>query len=141
MKRCLETIELACPRVPAGVRSELREIDFGEWEMLTADDVRERWPEQFARRSSDPVHFRPPGGESFADVASRLEPILEELREGNALVVGHRGTLSVLERLLRGLALDYRDIAPIEPAGVRIVSSKDVPRHATPSDVSNTSLQ
>lgn len=142
MKRCLETLELACPGVPAEVRSELREIDFGEWEMLTAEDVRDRWPEQFDQRSNDPVRFRPPHGESFADVASRVAPILDELREGkNVLVVSHRGTLAVLERLLRGLPIDYRNVAPIEPAGVRFVSSSDVPRHATPSDVSNTSLQ
>lgn len=141
MKRCLETLELARPGTPAVVRDELREVDFGEWEMLAADDVLRRWPKQAAQRKDDPAHFRPPGGESFSDAALRLAPMLEELREGNVLVVSHRGTLGVLERLLRGLALDYRDVAPIEPAGVRVISSSAVPRHAAPSDVSNTSLQ
>lgn len=139
--RCLETHALALPAHPAIVRTELREIDFGAWEMMTPEDVRNRWPAEFARRREAPVDFRPPDGESFADVAMRLAPLLNDLQRGNVVVISHRGTLGVLERLLRGLPIDYRDIAPIEPAGVRFVSSIDVPRHAAPSGASKTSLQ
>ncbi|MBV9272029.1 MAG: histidine phosphatase family protein [Candidatus Eremiobacteraeota bacterium] len=142
MKRCMETLSLALPDCkPMLVRQELREVDFGDWELLTAEEIEERWPGMLAQRRGSPVQFRPPGGESFADVAVRLTPLLNELHEGNVLVVSHRGTLGALERLVRGLPLDYREIASMEPAGLHVVSESDVPGRTSPSGVSNTSLQ
>jgi hypothetical protein len=35
------------------------------------------------------------------------------------LVIGHRGTLGVLERLLRGLPLDSKSVTPLEPGEFR----------------------
>ena len=142
MKRCIETLSLALPQCkPMLVRQELREIDFGEWELLAPEDIDARWPGALAQRRKLPVQFRPPGGENFADVAVRLTPLLEELHDGSILIVSHRGTLGVLERLLRGLPLDYREIAPMEPSGLHVLSESDVPDHTLPSGVSNTSLQ
>ena len=141
MKRCVQTLELALAECTPIVRSALREVDFGEWEMLTSDEIDERWPGALAQRRRSAVHFRPPGGESFSDVAMRVAPLLDELRDGRVLVVSHRGTLGVLERLLRRVPLDYRDVAPMEPAQLRSLSFNGVPDQTPPSGVSKTSLQ
>jgi alpha-ribazole phosphatase len=122
-RRCLETAALALPGIPAEARSELREIDFGSWEGHTLDELRLTVPLEVDERSKDAVAFRPPGGESFADVALRLRPLVRELERSPARVaiVAHRGTLAVLERLLRGLDLRDRSVVPMEPADYRVL--------------------
>ncbi|MEA2958093.1 MAG: hypothetical protein QOJ58_3599, partial [Alphaproteobacteria bacterium] len=55
-----------------GVDARLAEISFGEWEGLTYDDVLSRDKDIVARRESDKWGFRPPGGESYAQVTARI---------------------------------------------------------------------
>ena len=38
-----------------------RELDMGQWEGLTFDAIRRRFPEAYARRGEDPARFPPPG--------------------------------------------------------------------------------
>lgn len=124
MRRCVQTLEIVAPEIARTVCEELREIAFGEWEGRTIDWLERNDPEGVARRRRDPVHFRPPAGESFADVARRLLAVDGAVRAaapGGVIVVGHRGTLGVLERLLRGLPLDARGVVPLEPGELRVI--------------------
>jgi broad specificity phosphatase PhoE len=122
MRRCLETRELAAPVLPFAIEPTLREVDFGSWEGRTLEWVEQDAPEMLAERRRDPVHFRPPGGESIADVAKRLGPLAERLRgDDEILVIGHRLTLGILERLLRNLPLDSQLVVGLETAEFRIV--------------------
>jgi alpha-ribazole phosphatase len=122
MLRCVQTVEIVAPRVPRRVLDALREVDFGQWEGRTLQWLLEHDPAGVARRRGDPVRFRPPGGESFSDASERLLEVAAALRsEASALVVGHRGTLGVLERLLRDVPLDSREVIPLEPGEFRIV--------------------
>ncbi|HZV77327.1 MAG TPA: histidine phosphatase family protein [Candidatus Babeliales bacterium] len=122
MQRCLQTRELAAPDLPFEIEPTLRETDFGSWEGQTPDWLEHYVPQLLARRRSDPVRFRPPGGESIEDAAARLRPLVPRLRGGGAvLVVSHRVTLGILERLLRNLPLDSKEVAGLEPAEFRIV--------------------
>lgn len=125
MRRCLETRELVAGDVPFEVEAALREVDFGEWEGKTAEWARRNAPDLLARRRSDPVRFRPPGGESIEDAAARLRPLAEELRDRKRmLVIAHRLSLGVLERLLRDLPLDSKDVAQLEPGEFRVVTAR-----------------
>ncbi len=122
LRRCLETRELVAPEIPFEIAPSLREVDFGSWEGRTLDWVERRAPEMLAARRRDPVRFRPPGGESFEDAAVRLRPVTQRLRSAGAtLVIGHRITLGILERLLLDLPLDSPLVAPLEPSEFRIV--------------------
>lgn len=79
-------------------------------------------PELLAQRRRNPIGFRPPAGESFEDAAGRLRPLSQRLRSGDdTLVIGHRVTLGILERLLRDLPLDSPVVSPLEPSEFRIV--------------------
>ncbi|HEX3456850.1 MAG TPA: histidine phosphatase family protein [Candidatus Baltobacteraceae bacterium] len=121
-RRTLETRELVAPVTPYEICDELREVDFGAWEGKTLEWLEQNDAERLAARRRDPVRFRPPGGESFEDAAPRLRAVAERLNgDGNVLVIGHRGSLGVLERILRGLALDAKDVTPMEPSEFRIV--------------------
>ncbi len=77
-------------------------------------------------RREDPVNFRPPGGESFAEAAVRLQPLATSLcgKDGERiLVVAHRGTLGVLERLIRGVPLASQAVVPMEPGEFRTIET------------------
>lgn len=80
-----------CPveAVPA-----LREINLGDWDGLSFQEIRQRFPDEFAARGRDMENWRPPRGESFADCRARVQAALGEFFSGlqaNVLLVGHAG--------------------------------------------------
>jgi broad specificity phosphatase PhoE len=78
----------------------LREMAMGGWEGLTAEEIRARDPEAFARWMADLAVFPFPGGESLGDLGQRAWPVFEDLavrHAGQAIaVVAHGGTNRVL---------------------------------------------
>jgi probable phosphoglycerate mutase len=89
----------------------LREINLGEWEGLSVAEVQARYPEEWQSREKDLVTFRPPGGESFRDLAVRIgqvfSQIVQEL-EGDILIVAHAGVNRVI--LCQVLGLDLANL-------------------------------
>ncbi|MGE4423050.1 MAG: histidine phosphatase family protein [Pseudodesulfovibrio sp.] len=80
----------------------LDEIDMGAWDGLSFDEIRARFPEEYASRGQRLGSYRAPGGESFADVAGRAMATLAELAEGPqpVLAATHAGVIrSVLCRV------------------------------------------
>src|SRR5690349_8986510 len=71
----------------------LTECDVGRWEGLDWPSIRSVEADAYWRFMTSPGEFGYPGGESFADVARRVTPALEELLETHAgdaiLVVAH----------------------------------------------------
>lgn len=87
------------------VDERLRELEFGEWESLTPDQVEQRWPGDFARWFSEGT-FAPPGGESYEQVGERVDVAIQDLRTthaGQAVVaVGHAAMIrTVVGRALQ----------------------------------------
>lgn len=64
--------------------TELRERSLGDWEGMTAEEIKACFPEQYAAWRNDLLHYRPPGGECLADVSARILPVIKRL------VVSHR---------------------------------------------------
>lgn len=93
--RCRETaaIVLAGRDIPVRPEPRLREIDLGQWEGLTVDEVKERFPGDYERRGTDLAHCRPQDGEDFGDVQTRAVAAIRDLAAlpGNVLVVAHGG--------------------------------------------------
>jgi probable phosphoglycerate mutase len=87
---------------PAKIQAaaELREISLGEWDGLLMAEVRERFPEEWRKRGEDFVSYRPPGGESFADLQARAVPFFEQIAAlstaSGSLVVTHAGVIRVI---------------------------------------------
>ena len=85
---------IAGQRGPIRIVPQLREIHLGEWEGISFREIEQRFPEEYAARGRDIAHWRPPGGESFADLHNRIRAVLASILEnatGNVLVVGHAG--------------------------------------------------
>jgi alpha-ribazole phosphatase len=93
--------------VHAIVEEGLREIDYGEWEGLRHDEVKQRWPEAFEHWADDVASRGTPGGETALEVAGRAMRAVEGIRSrherGNVLLVSHKATLRVITCALLGL--------------------------------------
>ncbi len=77
---------------PVVTDEDFRETDFGAWEGLTFAEVRERWPAEVTTWLADPAH-PPPGGESLAEVSTRVTGALHRVLAGRdrqtVLIVSH----------------------------------------------------
>jgi ribonuclease H / adenosylcobalamin/alpha-ribazole phosphatase len=98
-----------------------RETDFGAWEGLTFAEVRRRWPAEMRAWLADPS-VAPPGGESFAEVSTRvteaLHRVLADRQRQRILIVSHVTPIKILiaAALLAPPAAVYRmhlDIAAL----------------------------
>jgi broad specificity phosphatase PhoE len=75
--------------VPLAEDVDLAETDFGSWEGLSFGEVMARWPDEMAAWMAD-ADAAPPGGESFAAVAVRVDAALDRLvaaYQGQTVVV------------------------------------------------------
>lgn len=59
--------------------NRLREIEQGQWEGLTWQEVGDGFSEIYRRRSKDLYRTRAPGGESRSDVVERVIPVVQEV--------------------------------------------------------------
>ncbi|MGW0958825.1 bifunctional RNase H/acid phosphatase [Streptomyces gelaticus] len=108
LRRCRETADAVAARLGLEVRIEdgLRETDFGAWEGLTFDEVRERYgPDLDAWLASAKV-APTGGGESFAEVTRRVAAARDRLTARYAgrtvLLVTHVTPIKTLIRLALG---------------------------------------
>jgi alpha-ribazole phosphatase len=110
---------------PIEAMPALREINLGEWEGFSFQEIKERFPEDYAARGRDIENWRPPFGESFADCRARVNGVLEEIlagTHGNVLLVGHAGVnrlilcsvLGIPLRNLHCIGQDYGCVNVIE---------------------------
>lgn len=93
----------------------LRERAFGVFEGLTADEIRARYPEEYACFASRDPDYEVPGGESARGFARRCLACLGEIAErhegGEILVVTHGLVLDALYRVAHGL--DHGEPRPV----------------------------
>lgn len=117
-RRCLESAAALCPDADILREARLWEQDFGAWEGGEYAAL----PDLGPLPREDLAAFRPPGGESFLDLAARAAAALAEIAAtGPALVFAHAGSI----RAALGLALGHAplglafEIAPLSATLVR----------------------
>jgi broad specificity phosphatase PhoE len=106
--RTRETMEIMRLRLgldAAGyaVDPRLMELTFGDWEGFTWSEVKARDPDGARARDADKWTFRPPRGESYADLTLRVRGWLDELAVPT-LAVAHGGVARALLGILTGMA-------------------------------------
>ncbi|MDA0633911.1 histidine phosphatase family protein [Nonomuraea sp. MCN248] len=90
---------------PVTVDARLRDREWGALAPYNEAAIAERFPGERARwRAEGEYRYRPPGGESFGDVAARLRGVLDDLREHadgrRVLIVAHDAVVLVLRHVL-----------------------------------------
>jgi len=114
--RTMQTAEILTARLnkPVYPDERLREIDMGEWQGLTRDEIIEWDGERWTQIMSDPRRIPRPGGESGDQVSVRaiaaLEEIITKHRDGHILVVTHGGTIHNLLSTLNLLKPEHSHI-------------------------------
>lgn len=109
--RSRRTAELLADGQPKPIHTHpaLREISLGAWEGLSRSEVARDQPDAYRLRGEDIVNFRLPGGESFADVATRVLPLWQSLTAGEdtgtIAVAGHAGVNRVILCHVLGMPL------------------------------------
>ncbi len=114
LHRAIEGARLiAGAAAPIVTIQEFAEVDFGEFEGLTAAEIRERYPADFKRWNRDPLDltYTYPGGESRAAFVARVghgvQRMLELLDSAasttgstTSLLVAHRGVICAITKQL-----------------------------------------
>jgi probable phosphoglycerate mutase len=133
--RCRQTIApvaaaLGMPADAVEIEPGLIEIDYGEWDGLTAEECLQHDPELRRAWIADPYHTRCPDGESGEDVARRAFAVFHEVeawladdRARCAIVVAHNHVNRLrLCALLAWAMRDYRRRVAQDPAGYSLIS-------------------
>jgi broad specificity phosphatase PhoE len=114
-RRAAETaaaaVDAAGLDLPLRVDERLRERDLGMFDGLTGLGIRDRFPEEAQRRARiGKLYYRPPGGESWVDVALRVRSFLGWLRQEHSgdrvLVATHQAVIMNFRYVLEALPED-----------------------------------
>jgi probable phosphoglycerate mutase len=102
LRRTRETAAILAERLGMAepvVVDGLAEADFGAWDALTYAEVKQRWPDELAAWLAS-FEVAPPGGESFAQVRTRVQAarleLVERFPRQRVLVVSHVTPIKVL---------------------------------------------
>ncbi|WP_379155165.1 histidine phosphatase family protein [Paenibacillus sp. sgz5001063] len=101
LSRCRETLALIAPALmqTASYDSRLREMNFGDWEGQTYEQLQHH--SRYRSWIDDPAAVTPPGGESWSAFTERVEHFLSGLLQSAAAASvlgnsGHPGSMRVL---------------------------------------------
>jgi broad specificity phosphatase PhoE len=95
--------------ISQAVEERIREIEFGTLDGLTRTGIQARFPTEWERKQRlGKYWYRPPGGESYPDVALRLHSFLgtitREYRQESVLVICHAVIVLLFRKLLERLS-------------------------------------
>lgn len=126
--RARQTLAIALGEHTAvvGVDERIRDRELGILDRLTTNGVARLYPEEAERRRHlGKYYHRPPGGESWADVALRLRSFVGDLfarPEDSALIVGHDAVVTLIVSLLLNMQeeelLEFAAANPVLNASV-----------------------
>ncbi len=108
--RAVETADIMNEKlnVPREIRESLREISFGDMEGLSDEVIADRYEDFLRARLKMEQDMAYPGGESAADVLSRVLPVMKEILNMNydtVAVVTHGGVIRSLVSHYLGMDL------------------------------------
>jgi probable phosphoglycerate mutase len=132
--RASETMDIVrrTLKLPAGGYAKdarLKEIEFGEWEGLTYLEIVRRDRTVVDAREARKWGFRPPGGETYAEVARRVGEWYATLTR-DTVVTAHGGTARALVGHLGIAPPDEAVHQPIEQGVVYVFADRRLTRYA-----------
>jgi len=144
--RALQTAEIAVQTAGWSLKvhtdERLRDRELGILDRLTRLGVETRYPDEAERRLwLGKLYYRPPGGESWADVALRLRSVLDELnnlgRGHRVMLVCHDAVILLVRYVLEGMS--EREILDLA-AGTTVLNAS-ITRYVRPSGAGPWTLE
>jgi len=116
----------ALAAVPLRIDDRLLELDFGDAEGMTFDELTAAGMPFNYRSAEEPVA---PGGESRGSIERRVAEIADELtsRDGRFVVVAHGGVVRAM--LVRVLGLSHTDVWAFHVHNAQLATVRVVDRH------------
>jgi probable phosphoglycerate mutase len=106
----------------------LRERWYGDFQGHDSEEIRAKYPAEYAVWQSHDPDFAPPGGESQRAFSQRVlravEPIVKAHPDGRIACVAHGGVLDCIYRFVRGIALDAPRDWPLLNSSINVVDFK-----------------
>ena len=108
LKRALQTAEVIARyhRLNVEIVPSLIDFDFGRWQGLSRQEVKDKYKELYAEWLENPLRVRMPDGEELDEVRKRALGVVENIiaeHEDTAILVSHRVVNKVLICALLGL--------------------------------------
>jgi probable phosphoglycerate mutase len=115
LTRAKETAEIIAGQfggVPVVPDKLFREMAMGSWDGELIEDIKAKFPEEYAKRGEDLRNYRIPGGENFYDLRGRVtREFYRVFKEGfcgdvfgepqDLVIVAHLGVITVLSEELQ----------------------------------------
>jgi len=125
LSRCLDFAQQLSKKlkIDYSVDDRFKEIGFGTWEGLTADEILANDINALINFYKDPISNRPEGAEPLETFSSRVWEAYNEISRNhdteNVLIVGHAGVIRAITANILGMDLDniYRSLK-IEYGGI-----------------------
>ena len=131
LKRAVDTARFISERIGLEpvVDDRLVELDYGQWEGKTLEEIRKNDPKTLRAWEADPGRVAPPGGESGLEVQQRVVSFLNSLaakhRKGQVAVVFHKTVCRLAICHVLGVsASDYRRRLIMENAALSIIQAR-----------------
>ena len=102
LQRCLNFAKQLSQqrKLPLKINAGFQEINFGDWEAKTADEINQQWPAHLMKFYQDPIKNPPPKGENMFDFQQRIlkswQQTLEDHQGQTILVITHAGVIRTL---------------------------------------------
>jgi broad specificity phosphatase PhoE len=108
LKRALKTAEIIAQphKIKVDVEPDLIDFNFGKWQGLSHQEVKEKYRDLYATWITHPEQVRMPDGEALEDVSKRVIRVRNKVIEnhrGTVVIVGHRVVNKVMICTLLGL--------------------------------------
>jgi len=124
--RAIQTAEAIAKSCSLVVQANpgLTDIDYGDWQGLTPDEVKEKWPNQASAWFGHPSQTDIPGGESLSQVQSRaietISAISQEFENQVIVAVSHTVVIRLIILGLMGISLDHFWHIHQDPCGINL---------------------
>ena len=112
LSRAAETAQLTLEPhgIDAVAHEALSDFDYGEWEGIQQEEVKERWPTEYEEWMTRPHEAHPPGGTTLREVFDRSYSMMVEVARqhegGTVALFSHRVVNKLLVLGALGLSLE-----------------------------------
>jgi broad specificity phosphatase PhoE len=134
LQRTIRAARIISPQIPPQIVAGFNEVNFGDWEGLTREEIEARDPVLFRQWRAALSEFTYPGGDAApafrARVAAALRALLPAAPE-RVLVVAHRGVIATIVAELLRLSTAERAAWPIDLASIHVLEATNGTWRAT----------